>query len=290
MFAPGVTFALLSALLATGKDLFSKKLAFSLTGVVSAYGSFLFALPFYLLAIIVAYAMGWESFEVGSAFFIYVLLRALTDSAAEWLKMTALRAGDLSFVAPFLGLAPLFLLFVAPVLIGDSIPLVGVMAVLVTVAGAFMLLSGPRKEGSLRAVLIALAASFFFALNTSFDKLAVQEASPLLSAAAMTFMAGGFLSLPAYRSRVVGARPFFKGNYVPLFIRGFLELLFMVTKLTALLYLPAQYVAAIGKVSLLLAVFGGGVFFKEGQIFRRVAGCLVILLGVAWVVFLSPDY
>jgi len=290
LFSSGVLLALSAAFLATGKDLFSKKLAFSMSGIASAFGSFLFALPFYLVALIVAYLLGWESFEVSKTFFIYVILRAVTDAAAEWLKMTALREADISFIAPFLGMAPLFLLVVAPLLIGDIISIYGIFAVLLTVAGSFMLLTGKRQTGSTRAVLIALASAFFFSLNTSFDKLAVQEASPLLSAAAMTLAAGGLLGLPALRSRAISTNPLFSGNYLPLMIRGFLELLFMVTKLTALLYLPAQYVAALGKVSLLLAVFGGGLFFKEGQIFRRVAGCLVILAGVVWVVFLSPDF
>ena len=72
----------------------------------------------------------------------------------------------------------------------------------------------------------------------------------------------------------------FRKSAKPLWLRGLFEVLYMVTKLTALQFLPTQYVAALGRCSLLFSVVGGKLFFREKEFLQRLFGALLILSGV----------
>ncbi|MCB0360421.1 MAG: hypothetical protein KDD44_12320, partial [Bdellovibrionales bacterium] len=64
----GLLVAFLSALFMSFKDMLSKRLSFDVDGSVSAFASFLYALPFYALVLVVLWFAGREPFEFGSAF------------------------------------------------------------------------------------------------------------------------------------------------------------------------------------------------------------------------------
>src|SRR5262245_8673040 len=97
----GVFAAVLSAVLSSAKDLISKRLAFRIDGTLSTYASFAFALPFYVAALALLVLLGKEDLSVSTAFLWLVLLRSVTDSFAEGMKMHAFAHGDISLVATF---------------------------------------------------------------------------------------------------------------------------------------------------------------------------------------------
>ena len=72
----GFLAATLSAVFSSSKDLLSKRLAFRLDGTSSTFASFAFALPFYIAALVLLYALGLESFERSVPFLVLVLLRS----------------------------------------------------------------------------------------------------------------------------------------------------------------------------------------------------------------------
>ncbi|HEV3204590.1 MAG TPA: DMT family transporter, partial [Gemmataceae bacterium] len=160
------------------------------------------------------------------------------------------------------------------------------------VVGSLALVYRPTQQEWSRqkkGILLAIAASFFFSLNSCFDRLAVQEGTPVFAGFTMTLL-----------STLVFC-PFLFGNperietvqkyEVGLFVRGFMEIAFMVCKLYALQYLQAPYVVALQRFSLILSIIGGRVFFKETDFARRLASGVVILLGVvliAWIEINRP--
>lgn len=281
----GIIAALLSAIFSTSKDLVSKKLSFSVDGTTSTFASFAFALPFYLVLLAGLYLAGFESFVIGTSFLLLVLLRAITDAAAEWLKMTALGLGEISLVVCFFSLSPIFLLIASPVLTGDPLSLGDVLGMFVVVLGSIIILHNPKlslapsgKDSGTRgkAILLAILASFFFALNTCFDRLAVQEASAALSGFAMTALSALFflpsVFTPARRNAL-------KSDFKAFMLRGGLEVGFMVLKLLALQYLTATEVVGLQRCSMVLSVLGGWLFFGEKEIGRRLVGAVVIVVG-----------
>ncbi|MFM1848021.1 MAG: hypothetical protein RL417_1495 [Pseudomonadota bacterium] len=282
----GISAALLSAVCATAKDIVSKRLSREVSGSVSAFASFLFALPFYLVLLAALYLLGVEDFAVSGAFFTFIVLRGLSDTAAEWMKMQALAVSDLSFVACFLALSPVFLIVTSPFLTGEPITRSEMAALALVCCGTVLAAYKPGEtlaKADKKGMVWGVGAAFFFSVNTCFDKLAVQTASPTVSAFAVTVVAGLFLMPAVWRTP--GGVAELRRFRSPFFLRGFFELLFMVTKLTALLFLSAPAVMALQRVSLILNVVSGRTLFHEGQFGRRLGAAILILCGIILVIF-----
>jgi drug/metabolite transporter (DMT)-like permease len=282
----GFLAATLSAVLATAKDLVSKRLASLLDATVSTFASFAFALPFYAVVLAVLFFLGQETFACSLSFLVLVVLRSVTDTLAEGMKMHAFSHGDISVVASFASLSPLFLLITSPLITGDRLSLPGVAAVILVVGGSLLLVYRPTDvswAAQKKGALLATGAALFFSLNSCFDRLAVQQGTPVFAGFAMTLLSAVLLlplilrrpdSLMALRTQQAG-----------LWLRGVLEIGFMVSKLYALQYLQAPYVVGIQRLSLLLSIVGGWLFFREPDIGRRLAAGVLILAGVfviAW--------
>ena len=288
----GALLALIATLFQTAKDLVSKRIAFSTSGAVSAFASFAFALPFYGVLLLVLWLAGVEHFNYSTLFLKYVILRSITDVGAEWCKMSALRYSDISIAGCFFSLAPLFLLFTSPLITGDEIPHVASFAVILTVLGSVIIVTEPNRKAfdskQLKGIGLALVSAFFFSLNNCFDRLAVLEATPALSGFGMTLLSG--LILAPIVLPFAGSRAGLKGENVrPFLWRGALEVVFMVTKLWALVYLAAPIVSGIQRLSLVFSIVGGRVFYKEKNFGRRLFGGSIILAGVL-IIFWSQLY
>lgn len=300
----GVFAAFLSAFFAAAKDLMSKKLAFHIDGMTSTFASFAFPLPFYLLALALLVPLGIETVELAPAFLLLVFLRSVTDSFAEGMKMYAFNHGDISVIASFLSLSPLFQLFLTPFITGDVPTPGGIVAVVLVVAGSLVLMYRPSSEGwaiQKKGITFAVGASLFFSLNNCFDRLAVQErdatpspvaallvaprGTPTYAAFAMTLMSAVLIAPFALtrRDRLAAMRV----SWFGLTVRGGLELPFMVAKLYALQTWQPAYVAGVQRLSLLLSIVGGRLFFKEQDFGRRLAAGALILAGVVWLVWLE---
>jgi drug/metabolite transporter (DMT)-like permease len=282
----GIVASLLSAVLSSAKDLISKRLAVRLDGTASTFASFAYALPYYVALLTVLYFLGAETFTLTITFLVLVLLRAVTDTFAEGMKMYALAHGDISLVACFFSISPVFLLVTSPLITGDRPSLRGSAGVLLVVAGSLGLFYRPSTaawKGQGKGVLLALGASVFFALNSCFDRLAVQQGTPAWAGFSMTLLSAAFL-LPFVLGRKarLDAMHAQQGS---LLTRGLLETLFMVSKLWALQYLPAPDVAGIQRVSLVVSIVGGRVFFGEPDFVRRLIVGVVILAGVLLIVW-----
>jgi drug/metabolite transporter (DMT)-like permease len=282
----GLTAAFLGAFFSSFKDLVSKQISFSVDGTVSAFASFLFSLPYYVVTLFLLYMLGYERFSMSGTFVLLVVLRSLTDAVAEGFKMHAFSHGDISVVSCFLSLSPLFLLLISPAVTGDPITVSGVIAIGLVVAGSLVLVYQPPGKAnpiSRKGLCFGLGASLFFSLNSCFDRLAVQVASPAWSGFAMTVLAALFLMpFVVVRQRCLQQ---LSQHAKPFWLRGFFELAYMVSKLYALQFLQAPQVVGIGKLALLLSIIGGRVFFKDVQFGRRLAAGLLIVAGVLVIVF-----
>ena len=279
-YAMGFLIAFLSTFVHTAKDLVSKKLTLAIDGTTSTFCSFAYALPFYLILLGVCYLFGYEVITFSTHFLLLVLLRSLSDSGAEWCKMQAIGYAEISLIAPFLALSPVFLLVFSPLITGDPLTANGVLAIVLSLGGSAFLLSKPkgtRSPEAMKGIGFGIMSSFFFSLNICFDRLAVQVASPVFSGFMMTLVAT-FFFLPAVvlrRDRLTSIA----GAGRLLSLRGGLEVAFMVTKLSALTFLQAPYVAAVSRLSILFSIIGGRILFKEEDLKRRLIAGLLIVSG-----------
>ena len=278
----GLLAALLSTLFSSSKDLMSKRLAYRLDGTVSTFASFAFALPFYLILLAVLWLRGAETVTWSLTFLTLVLLRSLTDTFAEWMKMHAFAHGDLSLVVLILSLSPILLLITSPLITGDPLTFAEIASVFLVVMGSIWMVyrpSGRKGPSQKRGILLAGGAALFFSLNSCFDRLAVEKGTPVFSGFAMTLLSSAFLC-PFVLGRA-DRLDAMRTHFVGFLVRGLLETSFMVCKLYALQYMHAPAVAGIQRLSLLLSIIGGRVFFREQDFKRRLAAGCLIVAGVA---------
>jgi drug/metabolite transporter (DMT)-like permease len=296
----GLLASLLSAVFSTSKDLVSKRLAVNLDGMTSTFASFAFALPYYLLVLALLALFGSESVTWSLGFLGLLFLRSVTDTFAEGMKMHAFAHADLSVVAIILSLSPVFLLITSPLLTGDPLTWPDALAIALVVGGSLLAVyrpSGATWASQRKGIVLAVAASVFFSLNSCFDRLALREATseawqpsfwrPVFSGFTMTLLSATFL-LPA----VLASRARLKSLHVHgagLWLRGFFEVAFMVAKLFAVQYAywSAPRVTGVQRLSLLLSIVAGRVFFREEDFGRRLTAGLLILAGVFLIAWLQ---
>jgi drug/metabolite transporter (DMT)-like permease len=288
----GILAAFLSAVFSTSKDVVSKKLTLLIDGTASTFASFAFALPFYVVVLAALCALDYDIFFFSLTFWWLVVARALTDSFAEGMKMYAFAHGDVSLVTIVFSLSPLCLLALSPLVDPGQLSVAGAIAVAVVVAGSVALVyrpSHPDWHKQQKAILLAVGASIFFALNSVFDRLAMQQQKPdnpgaaVMAGFTMTLMSALFLTpfVVTNKIRLAGLALSYKG----LLVRGFFETAFMVCKLVAMQWLAAAYVVGLQRSSLLLSILAGRFVFREGDFVRRLLAALLILAGVAWIVW-----
>jgi drug/metabolite transporter (DMT)-like permease len=283
----GLLAALLSTAFSSAKDLVSKRLADRLHGTISTFASFAFALPYYVVVLAVLFVLEVETFTWSLGFLALVFARSVTDTLAEWMKMHAFAHADLSLVACFFSLSPLFLLITSPLITGDPLSVPGAVAVVLVVGGSLVLVYRPsthRWAAQKTGILLATGASVFFSLNSCFDRLAVQKGTPVMAGFTMTLLSTLFLLPLMLASK--GSLQALRTHQGALWVRGFLEVAFMVCKLSALQYLEAPYVVGIQRLSLLLSIIAGGVVFKEEDLGRRLAAGGLIVGGVILIAWL----
>ena len=293
----GIFAVFLSTIFSTTKDILSKKLAARIDGTTSTFSSFAFALPFYCVVLGVLWYYGCDIFNFSSAFWGLVVARAVTDVFAEGMKMYSFAHGDMSLVTVIFSLSPLFVLALSPVFTNDQISPGGALAVVLVVAGSVALVyrpSHPDWARQRKGILLAIGAGFFFGLNSIFDRLAMDRADqtltgleylvkPAVGGFAMTAVSAVLL-LPFVcfrKDRLYGMQQYHGG----LRAHGFLEVAFMVCKLTAVQELAVAYVVGLHRVSLLLTIIAGRVFFKESDFGRHMMAGVLILAGVIWILW-----
>jgi drug/metabolite transporter (DMT)-like permease len=270
------------------KDLVSKSLAAKVDGNVSAFASFAFAIPYYLVLLLVLYLFNIETFAFKSHFFYYALFRSISDVGAESLKMLALKHGEISLVTQFLALSPLFLAITSPLITHDVITVKLVVALsLITFSSIMVVYKKSRSSAptNKKAILFAIGSAVFFSFNSAFDRLAAQEASAPFSAFVMTLFSGLIL-LPVslFFSRKTLKKQLVK-NQRNFFIRGAFEVIFMTLKMIALQYLQAPVVIIIQRFSVVLTVIGGKILYKEDDFRKRFFASLLIVASGLLILF-----
>jgi len=288
----GLLAALLGAFFAASKDLVSKRLASRLDGTASTFSSYAFAIPYYVVALAILCLLGREKLTFTLTFLTVAFLRSFVDTLAEGMKMYAFALGDISLVATFFSLSPLLLLIAMPLITGDPLSVPGVIAVVLITGGSLLLVYRPSSKSWVaqkKGIFLALGACVFFTLNSCFDRLAVKEGEPFFTGFSMTMLSALFvMPLVMFRRDRWQAM---HGEQPGLWIRGLLEISFMVSKLYASQYLTPTDVVVVLRLSLLWSIIGGRVFFKEEDFGRRLAAGICIVGGVlliAWLQVRTP--
>ncbi|MEX0772123.1 MAG: EamA family transporter [Balneolales bacterium] len=276
-------FAFLTAFFESMKDLFGKMGLGQLNEFVIAWAMMAFSLPF-LLPLLFFINIP----ELNGAYAWALFIGGSINTLSIFLYMKAIQASDLSITVPMVTFTPLFLLFTSPLILGEYPSLQGLLGVLLTVLGSYMLNIKQRRQGFMapfKALLletgprIMLGVAFIWSFTANIDKIGVQNSSPIFWAISMTCFASVAL-LPfmlIYSKQTFRQMSLQLKTLMPL---GLFNALTLVVQMTAINIALVTYVVSIKRGSTVLSVFWGHFFLGEKGLKERLLGVSIMVAGV----------
>jgi uncharacterized membrane protein len=275
--------SVLTAFFASTRDFQSKRFLQRINPLTVSWGMSLCSVPF--LGIALAFT---EVPSVDSSFFLLVAGAGCLVTVGWILYIKALSVSDMSLAVPIISFSPLFLLVLAPLLLGEFPSRLGILGVSLIVGGTYVLgvsrassgLFGPfralMREAGPKLMLMAAAV---FSIVAMFEKAGITRSSAILFVLSENLIAA-LVMIPVlyfkHRSGFVEARTHWR-ILLPI---GFCVAMMFVCQANAMSLGPVAYVVAIKRLSVLFSVVAGGVLLGEKQLGTRLAGSAVIVCGV----------
>jgi len=282
-----IVLVLVSALLHSAWNFLSKKGNWPLVFFfwVFLWGT-LFYLPFFI-------AFGvFPSFLVHSPPKLWwlVISSGLFETVYFICLIEAYREGDLSLVYPISRSAPLFTQVWATLFIGEVLSGGGVLGIAFVMIGLFVIsLKGvpphsadsPSRHFMSRSYLLALSAAVASSIYSVIDKVGVQILHPVfylwLINVWMSLYTGLYLLLRGNSSFL----SVWRDSRKEILIIAFLQNVGYLLVLMAMQMSKVSYVVAFRQVGALFGAVMGIVLLKEGSWRSRIAGVLILTLGLA---------
>lgn len=274
--------ALVAAGLKTAYSAFQKHLTVDYDGLELSYVTSV--LGFVFMVPVGGYVLYGGEVTITPAVGAAILVSGVVNIGAIWAFLKALELEDLSVVAPLKQSTPIAVALAEPlVLVADY--RFGVLAgAFAAVAGAYVLLSDdeglatPLRRITETPALLALAAALLFAVASLANRFVTTQLSPYLYAFFVyAIMAVGFTVILGAGDRDLPARGLLRGRL--LLLGGLTALRTSVTYVAFSLAIASR-VSVVLQVSILLNVLAGGVLFAEEGLVRKLAGALLIVIGV----------
>ena len=222
------------------------------------------------------------------------LLIAVTlplEALAYYLFLTAIRLSPLSLTVPLLSFTPAVTILTAWLALGEEIGTVGIFGVGLVTVGAYVLNLDPGRLtflGPLKAVSSEpgarrmLLVSLIWALTSTLGKGGVNMYGAIEFGLILTALITAVFV-------VVAAVRLFRGDSVLVMENrtiGFLSLgsvvmaIQEITHFVAISMAPVAYMISVKRISMVIAVIFGWLFFREENIRWRLMGAMIMLSGV----------
>lgn len=284
----GFLIAILNAAVASGQDVFVKKLKGENTFFV-IWLRMAAAVP--VLAVVVTVFATWKI--PAPPFWWLILGVSLPLEITQfYLGMTAIQGSPLSLVAPLSSFTSIFLIPVGYIILGELPTRLASAGILSVVVGTFFLGWRAGETKSVREAIrnvfrepgsyLILTSAFLVSISITVLKRSFRYGSPFLTAfyivaaLAVALIPFAFLRpapLPAKR----------RGSFFTAL--GLSSGLSLALHYTGLSLMPAAYFISVKRLSLLFNVFFGRVVFHEDHIRERFAGALLMVVGVILIAF-----
>jgi drug/metabolite transporter (DMT)-like permease len=284
-----VLFAFISAFSLATSDAFTKKALVLHNEYLIAWLRLLLSLPVLFISLLFIPMPSLDR-DFYIAFFIAVPL----EIAAILFYIKALKISPLSLTLPFLSLTPIFLIIVPYIILGEKVSFLGAIGVLFIAAGGYAInlkefrkgifepfIAIKREKGS----IFMIAVAFIYSFTSSLGKMAIEHSSPIFFGAAYTIVLVVLLTpIALYKGRDEVKLIFRNGALRSSVMPGTLQSVMIITHMLAMSLTNVAYMISVKRLSLLIGVFYGYMFFKEKGIRERLLGTALMLTGFVLIV------
>lgn len=279
-------FAFLTACFQSIRDLFNKtKLREFDEYVVTISMTFFTAVSLSLLLFFL------EIPTLGNNFWRALFASGTLNAFALTMYVRAIKYYDLSLVTPITAFTPLFLLITSPLIVGEFPEALGLTGVVLIVAGSYILNLKEKDKGYFapwRSLFtnpgsrLALLVAFIWSITSNFDKIGVQNSSPIFWPICV-YLWISILLLPVVILKSRKNLPPFNRRWLKLMIYGFLNSLTIGCQMTALSLTLVAYVVSVKRTSALFSVIFGSLILKEEGIKEKLVGSIIMIIGVFFI-------
>ncbi len=219
-------------------------------------------------------------------FWVVVAALVPLELLALVLYVKAIKTSPLSLTIPFMALSPVFIVFIAFILLGEWPDRSGMLGIVLIAAGAYILNANASRNGILapiRAVweekgsLLMIAVALIFSVTSTLGKIAVQRSGPVFF--------GCFYSIifVAVLTAVVAAKGRLRGvlsRPASFLLIGAFTAAMIISHFIAISLTDVAYMISVKRTNLLFSVLYGRLLFHEERIKERLLGSAVMLAGV----------
>jgi len=278
----GFLCALGAAVFAATSDALCKQALRKHPSVLVAWVRLLYTVPFLFITFFFIEGPAPDRF-----FWFLLLILVPMEVLALILYMKALQVSPLSLTVPFLALTPAFTLGTSFLLLGELPDASGFCGVLLIVAGAYLLnvhLSSKGLLEPLRAVqrekgsMMMIAVAFLYSITSNVGKIAIQHSNPsFMSAIYFPFLSVAFLPVCL---RLGGRISALRSGGLLFVLIGASQAMMVIFHFQAISMILVPYMISVKRLSLLMSVLVGFLFFHEEHLRERLFGSFVMLCGV----------
>ena len=227
--------------------------------------------------------------EFPTQFWGWLLLLVPLEVLAMLLYMRAIRDSPLSLTLPYLAFTPVFALLFGFLLLGETVTPIGLMGIILIVAGAYLLnieqlygSHGRNPLAPLRAITqnigsrIMLAVAMIYSVTSVAGKGVLQYVPAAFFGVFYYSLIGaivlvGFYALRPRQLRLLWRRPLVH------FVIGTLMAVMVITHFLAISEIEVAYMIAVKRTSLIFGILYGVLLFDEKQAgFKLIAGCFMV--------------
>jgi len=251
--------------------------------LTTAWVRLAYAAPFLLPILLVS-----EIPRLDSTFWIVIVLLIPMEVAALALYMKALQISPLSLTVPFLSFTPMFAILTSFLMLGELPDGSGVAGIVLIVIGAYMLNMNLSSRGIMeplkavwveRGSLMMVCVAFIYSITSNLGKIAIQHSSPaFMGIFYLPFISLALLPVALHS----GMKPAeLRAGGALFLLIGASQALMALCHFKAVSMILVSYMIAVKRLSLLLSVIMGCVFFQEKHLKERLFGSLLMVAGVA---------
>ncbi|GAB4170884.1 MAG: hypothetical protein Kow00108_05110 [Calditrichia bacterium] len=223
-------------------------------------------------------------FEIQHPTFFIVLLLSLVLNIIAWSCFyKALSLAQVGLVMPITAMTPIFIIPIEYFLYNKTVSVTGVMGMALSVLGiGFIYLPHLNKKEkiSLKGIGYIVITTVVWSFSATLEKIAVKTSNPITYALLIHFLLTVFFLIYFYKYSNHDGHTGFKRHLILMILLGIVSVILAVSQYTAILITNVSLVIALKRSGILLAVIGGGTFFKETHLMARIVGSIIILSGI----------